>query len=169
MKLTCITQPTTIPVTLDEAKNFCRVLTNDENMLIELLINSAVDFAQNVTGRQLCTATYEVVVGYKTAPFCLPKAPLKEIVSVKSLGVEIDYSIHYDVDVAFIEFLASDDVTITYKCGYDDVPSALKAWILNKVATLYEHREQIIIGQTMVEMPKNVIDCALDQYKVRYL
>lgn len=169
MKLTCITPPTTQPVSLEEAKNFCRILGDDDNMIIPLLIDAATDYAQNVTSRQLCTATYAVVVGGKESPLLLPKAPLKAITSVTCNGVELDYSLHYDYDVAFIEFSATDDVTITYECGYDVIPASLKAWCLNKVSTLYENREQIIIGTIVQEISKSVIDCILDHYKVRYL
>ena len=169
MKLTCITPATGTPVTLEETKSFCRALTNDDDLIFEMLINAATDFAQNVTGRQLCTATYEIVVGGEQSPLRLPKAPLKAITSVMCNGIDLDYSLHYDIDVAFIEFVASDDVTIEYTCGYDVVPYALKAWLLNKVSTLYENREQIIVGQSIADMPSSVIDCVLDQFKVRYL
>lgn len=169
MKVTCITQPTDLAVGILDAKNFCRVLTNDDDAIIELLINAATDYAQNVTGRQLCTATYRIVVGGLNSPLRLPKAPFKEIVSVTCNSVALDYSLHYDEDVAFIEFVASEDVTIDYKCGYDEVPFGLRAWLLNKVSTLYEHRESIVVGQSIAEMPKSVIDFALDHYKVRYL
>ena len=169
MKLTCKTQPTTQPVTIEEAKSFCRILTNDDDAIISLLIDAATDYAQNVTGRQLCTATYEIVVGGEQSPLRLPKAPLKAITSVTCNGIELDYTLHYDYDVAFIEFSATDDVTITYECGYDVIPASLKAWCLNKVSTLYENREGIVVGLSVAEVPSEVIDCILDQYKVRYL
>lgn len=169
MKLRCITQPLTQPVSVEEAKSFCRILGDDDNMIISLLIDAATDYAQNVTSRQLCTAKYEVVVGGKESPLLLPKAPLKTITSVTCNGVELDYSLHYDYDVAFVEFLATDDVTITYECGYDVVPKSIQAWCLNKVSTLYENREGIVLGLSVAEVPSGMIDCILDHYKVRYL
>lgn len=169
MKLTCITQPATLAVSIEEAKSFCRILTNDDDALIELLINASTEYAQNVTGRQLCTATYQIVIGDNQSPLKLPNSPLKDIVSVKSKGQDIDYSLHYDIDVAFIEFDASDDVQIVFTAGYDEIPSLLKTWILNKVSTLYENRESVVVGATIAEMPKSIIDCALEQFKVRYL
>lgn len=169
MKLTCITPPTTQPVSLEEAKNFCRILGNDDDAIISLLIDAATDYAQNVTGRQLCMATYQVVVGGKESPLRLPKAPLKAITSVTCNGVELDYALHYDYDVAFIEFSDTNDVTITYECGYDVVPKSLQAWCLNKVSTLYENREGIVVGLSVAEVPSGMIDCILDHYKVRYL
>ena len=159
MKLTCITPPTKQQVTLEEAKNFCRILGNDDDAIISLLIDAATDYAQNVTGRQLC----------KESPLRLPKAPLKAITSVTCNGVSLDYALHYDYDVAFIEFSATDDVTITYECGYDVVPKSLQAWCLNKVSTLYENREGIVVGLSVAEVPSGMIDCILDHYKVRYL
>ena len=81
MKLTCKTQPTTQPVTIEEAKSFCRILTNDDDAIISLLIDAATDNAQNVTGRQLCTATYEIVVGGEQSPLRLPKPQIKHAMS----------------------------------------------------------------------------------------
>jgi uncharacterized phiE125 gp8 family phage protein len=169
MKLTCTVQPITQPITLAEAKSFCRVLTNDDDAIISLLIDAATDYAQNVTGRQLCSATFQLKTGALTSPLQLPKAPFKEITSVTSGGVALDYSLHYDVDVAFIEFMAIEDVTITFTCGYDIMPASLKAWCLNKVSSLYENREEIVVGLSVSEIPKSMIDCILDHYKVRYL
>ena len=169
MKLKCITQPTVKPILLDEAKSFCRVLHNDDDAIFSLLIDVATDYAQNVTGRQLCTATYEMVIGGQESPVRLPKAPLKAITSVTCNGVSLDYSLHYDYDIAFIEFFATDDVTIIYECGYDVIPASLKGWCLNKVSTLYENREGIVLGLSVAEVPSSMIDCILDHYKVRYL
>ena len=169
MKLKCKTQPTIQMVTIEEAKSFCRILTNDDDAIISLLIDAATDYAQNVTGRQFCTSTYEIVVGGQQSPLRLPKAPLKAITSVTCNSVDLNYSLHYDYDIAFIEFSATDDVTITYTCGYDIIPASLKAWCLNKVSTLYENREGIVVGLSVAEVPSSMIDCILDQYKVRYL
>lgn len=169
MKLTCTTAPITQPIMLTEAKSFCRVLTNDDDAILSILIDAATDYAQNVTGRQVCSATYQILTGALTSPLQLPKAPFKAITSVTSGGVALDYSLHYDVDVCFIEFVATEDVTISYTCGYDVIPASLKAWVLNKVSTLYENREEIVVGLSVAEIPKSMIDCILDHYKVRYL
>ncbi|WP_442765107.1 head-tail connector protein [Sulfurospirillum cavolei] len=169
MKLTCITKPTAKPVTRDEIKNFCRVLHDDDDDLFDLLIDAVTDFAQNVTGRQLCTATYEVVASPKESPLRLPNAPLRSITSVTCNGVTLDYSSYYDFDVGFVEYTATDDVTIRYESGYDKVPKSLQAWCLNKISTLYEHRENIVVGISVAEIPSSMIDCILDHYKVRYL
>lgn len=169
MKLTCTVPPLLQPITLEEAKSFCRVLTNDDDAIITILIDAATEYAQSVTGRQLCNATYQIVAGASTSPLRLPKAPLKQILSVKSGGVDIDYSLHYDFDVGFIEFSAENDVTIIYQAGYDTIPSSIKAWVMNKVSSLYEQRESLVIGMSVAEVPKSHIDVILDHYKVRYL
>lgn len=169
MKLTCITQPTATPITLEEAKSFCRVLSNDDDAIISILIDAATDYAQNVTGRQLCNATYQIVTGALSSPLRLPKAPFRTITSVTSGGVSLDYSLHYDIDVGIIEFVASEDVTITFTAGYDETPGSLKAWILNKVNSLYEQREELVVGLSVAEVPKSLIDVILNHYKVRYL
>lgn len=169
MKLTCTIPPIITPVTLEEAKSFCRVLSNDDDAIISILIDAATDYAQSVTGRQLCEAAFAITVGATASPLLLPKSPFKAITSVQSGGVDIEYSLHYDIDVATIEFSASEDVTITFTAGYDTIPASLKAWVLNKVSTLYEQREQIVIGTITSEVQRSMIDVVLDHYKVRYL
>ncbi len=169
MKLTCMTSPTIPSTLLEEVKDFCRILDDESDAVLNILIKAAIDFAQNVTGRQLYTATYEVVVAGGDSPIRLPKAPLQEVSSVTCNGVALEHTVYYDYDVGFIEFSANSDVTITYTCGYDEIPDSLKAWVLNKVSTLYENRESIVVGVSVTEVPKSMIDCILDHYKVMYL
>jgi uncharacterized phiE125 gp8 family phage protein len=174
MKLTCTTQPTVTPVSLEEVKSFCRVLTNDDDAILTILINAATDYAQSVTGRQLCSATYELIASYTTSPLIIPRAPLKAITSVEYKDVNgvwqpLDYTLNWDYDVGIVEFSATSDVRIIFTCGYDTIPASLKAWALNKVSSLFEFRESIIVGSTVSEVPKSMIDCALTSYKVRFL
>jgi uncharacterized phiE125 gp8 family phage protein len=175
MKLSCIVEPTATPITLEEAKSFCRILSDDEDATLGILIGAATDYVQNATGRQLCEATFQIL-SHGVSPIILPKAPLKELISVEYLdgtGVwtalnEPDYALAWDIDVGAISVTVTSEVRITYKAGYTTIPNALKAWMLNRVSTLFENREGIVLGN-LAELPKSVIDVVLDQYKVRYL
>jgi len=60
-------------------------------------------------------------------------------------------------------------VEIVYTCGYEsmDVPAPIKQWMLLNVATLYENRELIAIGNrfSMVEL-STLADPLLENYRV---
>lgn len=59
MNVTIITPPASEPITLDEAKAFLRVDGDDDDSVITDAIASARETIENLTGRQLITATLE--------------------------------------------------------------------------------------------------------------
>lgn len=67
-------------------------------------------------------------------------------------------------------------VAVTYKAGYvaspanqlaaaAAVPAPLKAWLLIRLATLFENREQVAFGGAPQEVP--TLDCLIDAYWIR--
>lgn len=42
------------------------------------------------------------------------------------------------------------------------IPPQLKLWIRRRIATLYEHREEIIVGNIVAELPRDYRDAILD-------
>lgn len=65
-----------------------------------------------------------------------------------------------------------NDVTITYKAGYPidvnstggTVPEPVKAWVMMRVAQMYEHREPVITGQAFNPLQRSFVDGLLDEY-----
>lgn len=70
---------------------------------------------------------------------------------------------------------APDAIRVNYTAGYDPVgspvgepehqagqPSNLKLWMQAYLATLYEHREQIVTGTIVADLPKHFCDGLLD-------
>lgn len=68
MGLKLITAPAHTPITLAEAKAHMRVDGTTDDALITALIGSAVEAAQNITRRQLVTATYDYTLPGFPAP-----------------------------------------------------------------------------------------------------
>lgn len=68
MGLKLITAPLHMPITLAEAKAHMRVDGTADDALIAGLIGSAVEAAQNITRRQLVTATYDYTLPGFPAP-----------------------------------------------------------------------------------------------------
>ena len=176
MKLVQTAKPTNKPVSLDEAKTHLRVLHDEEDALIDMLISAATDKAEQITNRQLAQATYELYGDTVPSSVELPKPPLVEVVSVQAMkdGIytDIDYTLDDKADpaVLYIDDTSSDDekntFRVSYKAGYTQCPPAIKQWILVQIATMYEQRESYS-EKNVVNMPRTFVDNLLDSYRVR--
>ena len=102
--LEVVTAPSTTPITLAEAKSFLRLDTSDDDTLVNTLIGSARDFAEEYIGRTLINTTYKLSLdgfvedqvpikeGFYTAPYMnfykrfiqLPRPPLVSVTHLKT-------------------------------------------------------------------------------------
>ncbi|MUV39473.1 hypothetical protein JNUCC1_03351 [Lentibacillus sp. JNUCC-1] len=62
MNLKVITEPTESAVNIELVKEFLRIDYNDEDMLIQTMIDAAIDHAEKFTRRSLNAKTYELNV-----------------------------------------------------------------------------------------------------------
>lgn len=182
-----------LPITLDEAKAHCRVTTADEDTLIERLIKAAVHELELRTQRTLCETTYvEILDKFPTGGIRLAYPPLLSVQSVvyfDETGSQLtlssnDYLVDTHSEPGWI-FPAVDKtwpdtqdrinaVAITYKSGYllagtaqqqrEAVPESLRAWLLIRVATLFENRESV----SFASAPFNItaLDSLWQPYRV---
>jgi len=154
-------------ITLEEAKAYLRVDSEDENALISAMIDAAEKHVELTTGRVLLTATFELVYDEVSGSIEIPKSPLQEVtkievVSEAGVKTEVAPSV-YDVDTSgtlgrvqlkagcvwpghrgFASFI------ITVKAGYGDaaaVPSALKQAALAALAVIFESRGGVDRGK----------------------
>jgi uncharacterized phiE125 gp8 family phage protein len=78
--------PTTLPVTLQEAKDHLRVDVADDDGLITAQINAATSWVEEYTGRQLVTATYLLTLDcfplWNATPITLPRPPAIAVTSI---------------------------------------------------------------------------------------
>ena len=181
MALRAISPPTSMAVSLVEAKRHLRVDHDDDNLLITAYILSAighVDGKDGMLGRALVDQTWELVLdAFPVNEIKIPLPPLISIISIK-----------YD-DVAGNEFTLSpslytvdnvkepgwvlpdgswpgtfdgvNSVRIRYRAGYlslgsppvTEVPEDIKLAILLMVGTAYAQRETVLEGGSIVEIP----------------
>lgn len=152
-------------VTLNEAKAHLRVLNTEDDAYIQTLIDVAEAQAEEITSRNLLETTNEFYLSDYVGNFELPKSPLIAVDSIEyipygeSAYVTLDSTL-YEVDdsceparVRFFEGLYVADlykaIKVTYRSGYADaasVPKPIKQWVLIRVATMFENREEIIVG-----------------------
>lgn len=193
MNLKIITPATTEPVSLAEAKLHLRVTADTDNTLITNLIKTARQHAENYAGRALASQTLELVLD--NFPCCyvdnspcgyieLPMPPVTSVTSVKyknSDGIEATWDtaeyIFYDKEPAIITLAFNKSwpsftpypagaVKVRYVAGYTtNIPEPIRQAMLLLIATLYENREDIIVGQPAVKLPFGV-QALLYPYKI---
>jgi uncharacterized phiE125 gp8 family phage protein len=158
MSLQITVQPTTEPVTADEAKLHLRVDHTADDALIAGLITAAREYCEGYQGRAYITRTY----AYTVAPYAgtrinLPMAPIQEVtgVTVRLEGEETetalttdDYTLHLNGEFQGITPTnlpsSVETLTVTYTAGYgdaaSDVPQSPKQAMLLLIGHWYENR-----------------------------
>ena len=190
MALKLITAPSTLPVTLAEAKAHLRIDHADEDTLITAFLHTAVAGAEHETGRALMAQTWEVTLDAFPDAVELTRTPVQSITSVtyaNSAGAPTVLSnVFYSLDAAdefgWAYVVPAYDgawpetrdeinaVKVRYVAGYAsaaEVPAAIKSWILLQVGALYENRESeaVKLGRGSA-LKMGFVDALLARYKV---
>lgn len=182
-----------LPITLDEAKAHCRVTFADEDTLIERLIKAATHELEIKLQRTLCETTYiEQLDRFPEGGIKLAMPPLLSVQSIvyfDTTGAQLtlssnDYIVDTHSEPGWVMLAPNKQwpetqdrinaVAITYKAGYlaggnaqqqrEAVPENLRAWLLIRVATLYENRESV----SFASAPFNItaLDTLWQPYRV---
>lgn len=154
-----------LPVTLDEAKDFLRVVHDDDDSYITMLIKAMTwrieDKAEIALSTQNLTAEWALVQGYVT----LPRPPFVSISGITAYNehntpTTITSSGYYvegltTATIRFKEQLGKR-VRVSYTAGYgtaSDIPEDLKQYILQLVFQEYNQR-----GSVTEDMIQTVAD-----------
>jgi gp6-like head-tail connector protein len=147
MTSTLIAGPGEEPLTLAEAKAWCRVDTTDEDALLTALIAAARLHVESMTGRALIEQSWRLTLDCpKGRVIELPVVPVIEISSASADDVEIEVIVQGDSVLLPNEGYQS--LEIEYSAGYgadaDAVPTDLKQALLGLVAYWFENRDASI-------------------------
>lgn len=196
MPTSIVTAAAQEPVTLAEAKKQCNIETafTDDDTKLTSYITTSRHRAEHITGRQLVTATYDLILpgfGACDAVIEIPYPPLVSVTSVKYYDETntqqtlstAEYSVDTVSDIGNIypaygyywptTYTRHDAVTIRFVCGYPvasgtaTTPESIRQWILMDIATQYMQREGITIGSPVHRVPADYVDGLLDHYIVR--
>jgi uncharacterized phiE125 gp8 family phage protein len=167
-----VTPPAEAPVSREEAKAHLRVSHADEDALIDGLIAAAVshlDGWAGLLGRCMVTQTWRVdFYGWSLLRLPFPDVQAVVVRHRDALGVEQTVpggSVYLeDGHVRFLSGWAAPalyaagpaPVSVELTAGFGDaaaVPAALKAAILLHVGHLYAHREAVVSGDGVAEVP----------------
>lgn len=190
MSLTLITPPDGEPITLVDAKKFAKIEHDLEDSLVERLIVSVRQLAEQLTRAQLLTATWKLSLDQFSDVIRLPRPPLQSVTHIKYIDAAgalqtvdpADYvvetggaqpGVQGSVQPAYGKVWPSaryqpDAVQVTYVAGYgaagDTVPGPIMDWMLVQLVTRYENRQLLEAGQ-LTEL--RFVDALLNPYRVR--
>ena len=170
-------------VTLLEAKAHLRVLDVDDDVYIQDLIDVAEAQAEEITSRYLQEKSSEFFLLEKQEIFELPKSPL---VAIDAIEYYSDVSGQYELlDASFYSVNATKDpaqvkldlsvdmnidafhpLKVSYRAGYAALPAPIKQWVLMRVATMYENREEIVVGPGVAKLESDYNDFLISKYRV---
>lgn len=165
-------QPTAEPLTLDEVKTFLNLTSNDHDAMLDLFIRMAREWAEKTTGRAMLSQTIkqywdEWPTGIFGDTWELGVAPVSSVTSIQYLdsagATQTWATTNYTADVKSrparivptdaVEYPELDDapnaVIVTYVAGVSSVasvPATARAAMMQKIAFLYENREDIKIN-----------------------
>ena len=183
MRVVVITPPDPI-VSLDQAKQHLRVLSDDEDALITATIEAAtanIDGPDGWLGRSIGVQTLEARFSQgETGPVRLPFGPVIELLSVKYLdgtGSEQAGSIS-DFDLFGSDLAPSsawpwggesrnqEAVRVRYRAGYETIPAPIRAAILLMVGDLWAFRQTVEVG-SVAQVPMSAgVESLLTSYRL---
>lgn len=174
------------PVTLQDAKDFCRVDHDADDTLLTSMITVARQYAERQTGRVLRASTWQWTVEGVLLPYhklAVQNAPCSALTALTVDGAAVDSGLYEFVpsgnganEAPLLAYLlalegfpeAEAKTVLTLSCGWvlADIPEAIKQWMKVRVATMYEQRETFVVGSNVKELSFNFIDGLLDPFRV---
>lgn len=160
-------------ITLSEAKAHLLVEHDADDSMIHTLISAAIGYVQNHTGRTINQATIIEAFDAFSDAMELKNTPVQSVVSVKYLDASnVEQTLAksvYRLDTRSIKATINleagqtwpsisdkaEAVTIEYIAGYSlgTAPTDLKAAALLVLGSLYEQRENHIVGVSASTVP----------------
>lgn len=188
--------PTSLPITLAQARSQCRVdsdNTAEDTMFSTVWIPAVTDACEQLLCRSIMLQTWRLTLDCFEDEIILPWPNVLAVSAVTyrdTAGVwqTLD-SAYYEVDTVSspgrLVLAAShswptlyegiNNVRIDYTAGYSSgneaaqqgaVPNAVKQWLLLAVATAYAQRESIAAGMNFMDLPGRFFDGFLDRERI---
>lgn len=161
-------------------------LDASQNAVLLMLRSAAIQEGEQITGILWPRARYRIErVSALFSSLVLPLSPVFSLESLKKtdsggeekeLGPDeydfIPSNIEFGQPYARIELdglLPGDSYTAEISAGWDAeaFPDALQSWALIRMATLYDYRQDVSVGQAIAAMPRHHAAGLLDRYTVR--
>mgnify|MGYP000032051348 FL=1 len=138
--------PIVEPVTLSEAKLYCRVTTSAEDTLITLMITQAREAIEVATGLSLIPKDITTYFNNVSGNFDIPFGPVDidtfELFDMEQDALEITTPNLQLIGNEFPKLVSPRyaNLKATYEAGYTTIPKDLKLAILDQISYDYENR-----------------------------
>ena len=178
LRQSIFTPPTRLPLTLSDAKEHLRLLSDDSDQRVLDCIRAARDYVESSTGRSLITTTHRLTGDMfafwlnRYQPIEIPKTPVQSVVfkyydSFNAQQTFTSYEIYRYGDLNVLLrplwntawpdiYRRADAVQIDYVAGYGDdhsaVPGLVKQILRLLVGHFFEQRDAVIVGTIQGEM-----------------
>lgn len=156
----------TEPVTLQEAKDYARIDGFTEDALITSLIKMARIHCESYTGKSIVLKTVTIKSFTYPYMFQMPYGPLtNELNITKCVTIDennVETPLNYQVNAGLFPKISilggaqSYKFKLVYTTGFTSVPEDIKLAILMLVNTLYERREDVVVGTIVADFPLGV-------------
>lgn len=196
-----LTAPNHEPVTLAEAKLWCRIEDDDtaQDAVLLLLIQAARERAEAITGRAFARRTFELrldafpvevgIAARDVAPIVIPRPPLVSLDYLTYATTDGDVSWvgspqMWDLDVGGdsnparivpaggASWPTSDArpgaIRVGFTAGYataSKMPQRVRLWMQARISSWFEQRETIVVGKSVSDVPRDLIDGLLDELR----
>lgn len=152
-------------ITLPEVKAHCRVFSDFEDTYLSSLIPVYLDQAQGYTGRMLTIGSAVVVVHSWQSQVLLPYGNVTEVTKLVLDGTESTAFTFDDVSQIISINTPYATARIEFDAGYETLPVVVKQAVLVMINTAFNNRDDVVVGQTVNEMPRTSRDL-LDRVKL---
>lgn len=154
-------------ITLPEVKAHCRVFNTFEDTYLSSLIPVYLDMAQSYTGRMLTTGSAVAVVHSWQSQVLLPFGNVTEVTKLVLDGTESTAFTFDDVSQMVTINAPYATARIEFNAGYETLPVVVKQAVLVMINTAFNNRDDVVVGQTVNEMPRTSRDL-LDRVKLTW-
>lgn len=139
------------PITLQEAKDWCKIDVGDDDALITELITGARQICELHSNTSFIERTVTATIYNGLGRINLPYGPVTSDVAYtdEDDNVLSDYVIKSPGD---------DRVVAVYSAGYAVLPNNLKTAILNQIAWMYQNRGDIAQSYQLSEQAKLILN-----------
>jgi uncharacterized phiE125 gp8 family phage protein len=192
MTLEIITAPAFEPVTLVQAKLQARVDLDDEDALFTgIIIPGVREECEQILRRAIMSQALRLTLdGFPGCEIRLPRPKLLAVSGISYRDLDgawqtLDPSL-YEVHTASTPgrvlraldatwpstYALPGSVRVNYTAGYlagteqeqqAAVPASVKRWMLARIATAYQFREELLAGTIVSQLPGRFVDSALDR------
>jgi len=184
MAIKRLSNPSTEPITLAEAKRHLRIDNTDDDDYITSLIEVARRAAEDRMERTLITTTWKLTLDQFPDAIILPMPRIQAISTViytnranEQVALSnTDWFLDADSEPGWLVpavnkswplTLGINAVAVTYTAGYGNtaasVPAPIKQWILLAMGDLYDQFRSLSAEKPVV--PQNFADALLDPYR----